>query len=456
MPAADCAIRCRVTRSTQASVGVDSRRSQPARRRYPQHRADSSTGRPLLALASACAVQLARDVRSAPTGPGEGVRDQAEGGPPMIFRSPFPDIAIPDLPLTQFVLRHAERLGGQAGAHRRATGRTLTYGATRRRRPSHRRRAGTPGLPQGRRLRHGLPEYPGVRACLLRRRRARRRHDDAQPALHRRGDGTQLVDAGARFVLTVPERIDVVREAIAGTRVEEVFVIGEAAGAIPFASLLADDGAFPPVDHRSGRGRRGPALFERHHRAAEGRDADAPEPGCRRPVVATVSAVAADEVEVTIFPCFHMAGVHTDGHRALRRGHPGDRAPLRPASPPAPPPGLPRDPCRSGAAGPLELSRHPAVDDYDLSQLREIGWGAAPLSEAVAQACRERLGCRVKQGYGLTEATPMHRVPSEGEDRPGSAGPVAPNTETKVVDVGDRRRARSRARRARSACAARR
>ena len=28
----------------------------------------------------------------------------------MIFRSPYPDVAIPDVPLTPFVLRHAERL----------------------------------------------------------------------------------------------------------------------------------------------------------------------------------------------------------------------------------------------------------------------------------------------------------------------------------------------------------
>src|SRR5262249_14290344 len=148
-----------------------------------------------------------------------------------------------------------------------------------------------------------------------------------------------------------------------------------------------------------------------------------------------LSGVAADDVEVTIFPCFHMAGVHGmnialsvgatrvtmpryDLHLLLHllQDYHATRASL-------PPPVL------------LELSRHPAVDDYDLSWLRAIGWGGAPMSEAVVQAFRERLGCRVKQGYGLTEATPMHRVPTEGEDRPASAGPVAPNSETKVVDA---------------------
>jgi acyl-CoA synthetase (AMP-forming)/AMP-acid ligase II len=84
----------------------------------------------------------------------------------------------------------------------------------------------------------------------------------------------------------------------------------------------------------------------------------------------------------------------------------------------------------------LELSRHPSVAACDLSRLELIHWGAAPLSEAVVQACRERLGCRVKQVYGLTESHgTTHVVPTTAEDRLGSAGPPVPNLECKVVDV---------------------
>ena len=32
----------------------------------------------------------------------------------MIFRSPYPDVAIPEMPLTPFVLRHAAAAGGQS------------------------------------------------------------------------------------------------------------------------------------------------------------------------------------------------------------------------------------------------------------------------------------------------------------------------------------------------------
>src|SRR3970040_1806058 len=45
----------------------------------------------------------------------------------MIFRAPFPDAEIPEVPLTSFVLRRAARLGDKAALIDAATGRTITY-----------------------------------------------------------------------------------------------------------------------------------------------------------------------------------------------------------------------------------------------------------------------------------------------------------------------------------------
>ena len=56
----------------------------------------------------------------------------------------------------------------------------------------------------------------------------------------------------------------------------------------------------------------------------------------------------------------------------------------------------------------IELAKHPIVDDYDLSSLRVIHSGAAPLGEAVARACADRLGCPLMQGYALTEGLSGH------------------------------------------------
>jgi acyl-CoA synthetase (AMP-forming)/AMP-acid ligase II len=86
----------------------------------------------------------------------------------------------------------------------------------------------------------------------------------------------------------------------------------------------------------------------------------------------------------------------------------------------------------------LDLAKHPLVDRYDLSKLRAINSGAAPLGEAVARACAERLGCIVKQGYGLTEASPVtHAVSTDPPDRIklASVGSCLSNTEGKVVDL---------------------
>src|SRR3954454_21108685 len=46
----------------------------------------------------------------------------------MIFRSPFPDVQIPEVSLTALVLQQAGRLGDKPALIDGSTGRTLTYG----------------------------------------------------------------------------------------------------------------------------------------------------------------------------------------------------------------------------------------------------------------------------------------------------------------------------------------
>lgn len=83
----------------------------------------------------------------------------------------------------------------------------------------------------------------------------------------------------------------------------------------------------------------------------------------------------------------------------------------------------------------LGLATAADVDDYDLSALRVITSAAAPLSADIARACAGRLGCRVKQAYGMTEASGgTHVAPDTGHDRPDSVGPALPGVECRVVD----------------------
>jgi acyl-CoA synthetase (AMP-forming)/AMP-acid ligase II len=85
----------------------------------------------------------------------------------------------------------------------------------------------------------------------------------------------------------------------------------------------------------------------------------------------------------------------------------------------------------------LALSKHPVVDNYDLTSLRTIFCGAAPLDENLTRACMERLNCQIRQGYGMTETSPVtHSSPSDpARVRFGSVGVCAPNTECKIIDL---------------------
>lgn len=84
----------------------------------------------------------------------------------------------------------------------------------------------------------------------------------------------------------------------------------------------------------------------------------------------------------------------------------------------------------------VALAKHPIVDQYDLSSVKVIFSGAAPLDGALADAVAERLGCVVTQGYGMTETSPVvNAIPVERTDIERSAvGPLVPNTEARVVD----------------------
>jgi len=85
----------------------------------------------------------------------------------------------------------------------------------------------------------------------------------------------------------------------------------------------------------------------------------------------------------------------------------------------------------------LALSKHPVVDNYKLPKLHTIFSGAAPLGEDLTRACMERLGCSVRQGYGMTETSPVtHSSPAPPlQLKFGSVGVPAPNTECQIIDL---------------------
>src|SRR5438105_767656 len=83
----------------------------------------------------------------------------------------------------------------------------------------------------------------------------------------------------------------------------------------------------------------------------------------------------------------------------------------------------------------LKLAKDPIVDDYDLSSLKMIFSGAAPLGAELTRECAARLGCDIVQGYGMTETSPCTHVSTPELNKAGSVGVCVPNTECKVVSV---------------------
>lgn len=83
----------------------------------------------------------------------------------------------------------------------------------------------------------------------------------------------------------------------------------------------------------------------------------------------------------------------------------------------------------------LALAKHPLVDDYDLSSVEEVFSGAAPLGADLSDAVAKRLNCVSLQGYGMTELAPVSHVTPANAARSGAAGQAVPNTECRIVDI---------------------
>ncbi len=84
----------------------------------------------------------------------------------------------------------------------------------------------------------------------------------------------------------------------------------------------------------------------------------------------------------------------------------------------------------------VALAKHPAVDRFDISCVETVLSGAAPLDAELGHAVAKRLGCEVRQGYGMTELSPVsHAIPRDKPDMDlNSVGVALPNTVCKLVD----------------------
>jgi acyl-CoA synthetase (AMP-forming)/AMP-acid ligase II len=355
----------------------------------------------------------------------------------MIFKSPHAAVTIPDTTLTDYVLRRAEELGDKPALVDGPSGRTFTYGQL----PGYIKRLAAGFATYGVTQREvfaiyspNLPEYAlafhavatlGAATTMV-------------PPLFTEEEITrQLKNSGAKYLLTIPQLMEKARDVAQATGISKIFVIGEADGAVSFASLLSkgddppdiqinpgDDIAALPYSSGTTGFPKGVMLTHRNLvamlRLMEAND-----------------AFGAEDTIVCVVPMYHLYGLHIVVNMGLSQGATIVTVPrydleqflqalehykvtIAPLVPPLV----------------LALSRAPQVDSHDLSSLRLIHCGAAHLSDAIARSCSARLHCQIRYGYGMTEVSPLSHasLADPQKHKPGSVGYCLPNTECKIVD----------------------
>ncbi len=359
----------------------------------------------------------------------------------MIFKSPYPDVDIPDISLTEFVLSRTRQFGDKPALIDGPSGRTITYaqlgGAVRLVASSLAKR----GFGKGDVLAIYSPNIPEYAVAFHAVSLLGATVTTVNPLYTAQELAHQLKDAGARYLLTISLFLENAKTAAAQSNIEEIFTFDPVDGATPFATLLQSDGALPEISinpaedivvmpYSSGTTGYPKGVMLTHRNLVANL--------VQMDGITGIDITNEDDIIMGILPFFHIYGMVVIMNMSLSRGativtmprfdmvqflelvqkHKITRVNLVP-------------PILVG------LAKHPIVDQYDLSSLVELFSGAAPLGQALATEVKNRLHCRVVQGYGLTETSPVTHVYNQTmteTEKLSSIGPAVPNTEVMVVD----------------------
>src|SRR5437867_9337249 len=155
----------------------------------------------------------------------------------MIFRSPYPDITVPDVPLHHLVLQRATGLGDKPALIDGPSGRTLTYGQLARGVERVAAALGARGFGTGDVLGLFMPNCPEFALAFYGALAAGGVVTTVNSLATEQDVEYQLRNAAARLLVTVAPFLDRAAPAAPRAGVAELFTLGEAGGATPFATL---------------------------------------------------------------------------------------------------------------------------------------------------------------------------------------------------------------------------
>jgi acyl-CoA synthetase (AMP-forming)/AMP-acid ligase II len=346
----------------------------------------------------------------------------------VIYRSPYPDVPVPAVSLPGLVLERARERGSHPALIDGVSGAVTTYAELAD--AVDRVAAGlhAVGFRRGEVAAICAPNHVEFPVALFAVTRLGGAVTTVNPAFTPAEMAKQLADAGSVLAFTTPELAPRVREA-GGSRLRHVLCFGDDSFALPGEAPAveidpAEDVAVLPYSSGTTGAPKGVMLTHRNLVAML---------LAMHPVEATTDR----DVTIAALPFFHIYGLSVILCLGLYRGATLVVLPRfrleqflaaverwRVTRLPLVPPLA------------LRLAREPLVDRFDLSSVRVAVSGAAPLPPDVARELSDRLGCLVKQGYGMTELSPgSHMHPEDaGTPPPGSVGVLHANTECRLVD----------------------
>jgi|TARA_B110000438_G_scaffold17723_1_gene16527 long-chain acyl-CoA synthetase len=83
----------------------------------------------------------------------------------------------------------------------------------------------------------------------------------------------------------------------------------------------------------------------------------------------------------------------------------------------------------------VSLMQHPEFNEIDFSMMNKVIAGGAPLVDEIATEWKERTGCEIYEGYGLSETTAAATVNTLMSRELGTVGPAMISTEIKITDT---------------------